>query len=458
MTFPAEKPSSSSPTEVAATATITPAERRRATISVATGTALEYFDWIVYSVFSVYFAPLVFRADDLTSALLQSAAVFATGYLMRPIGAVLIGKVSDRHGRKPALTLSVTLITIGTLMLAAVPTYAAVGVWSSVMLVVARVLQGLAFGGEFGTASATLREISPPERRGRVSSSFIVASSGGNILGFVLLVALSTVLSPAQMTSFGWRIPFALAVAGAFVLLYLRLRMIESPVFRLVEKSPAAERGRIRDLLTPQNRVSLLLAFGAYAMTIPIFITVTIYSQTLGVAGLGLSSNSVGWALLIALVIMAVATYFFGWLGDRYGTVTVFAMGLGSTTILIVPTYLFITGAGTVIALTIGVSVLSLCLSMWGAVQQNVYAALLPPHLRALGVGLAAGLATAAFGGPTQFVALSFAKAGFPAGHFILMAVLGLCGTVVALVIRKRLAAERSTPLVETASAARKAG
>lgn len=452
MTLPSDPPSSPSampPIGSAAAVAITPAERRRAMISVATGTVLEYFDWIIYATFAVYFAPLLFRADNLTSALLQSAAVFATGYLIRPVGAVIFGKIADRRGRKPALTLSVTLITVGTMLLAVVPTYAVVGIWSAVILVLARVLQGLAYGGEFGTVAATLREIAPPERRGRVSSIFIVASVGGNVLGFVLLLVLTAALSPAQMSSFGWRIPFAVAFAGSFVVLYLRRRMVESPVFQLVKDSPAEERGRVRELLTRENRGSLLLTFGVTALSIPIFITVTTYFQKLGVAGMGLPPRSAGTAILIALIVMAGSAYYFGWLGDRYGTATMLAIGISGAAVLVVPTYLFITQVGTATALAIGSSVLILFVSMWGAVQQTVFAALFPPHLRALGVGLATSIAVATFGGTTELVALSFARAGMPIGHFVLIGVLGLISTMAALMIRKRLSRAPATAVID---------
>lgn len=208
---------------------ITPRQRRTAALAASAGTVIEYFDWMIYATFAVYFAPLMFNAQDSTSALLQSAAVFAAGYLLRPVGAVVFGKIGDRLGRKPALTLSVAVITLGTLLLAFAPTYAQVGILASIILLVARILQGLAYGGEFGSVAATLREIAPPGRRGRYSSLFIASAIGGQLLGFVVLLVLQSLLSREQLMTFGWRIPFGVALLGTVVVIYLRRRMVETP-------------------------------------------------------------------------------------------------------------------------------------------------------------------------------------------------------------------------------------
>lgn len=432
-----------SPTALPDTPTISSLDRRRAATAAAAGTAIEYFDWMVYATFAVYFAPLLFNAEDSTSALLQSAAVFAVGYFLRPLGAVLFGKIGDRFGRKPSLTISVVVITVGTLMIALVPTYAQVGVLASVLLLVARGLQGLAYGGEFGTVAATLREIAPPKERGRYSSLFILAGVSGQIAGFLALLLLQTVLTREQMSEFGWRIPFVLAVFGALVVVYLRRKMIESPVFLSVAQNAPVRRGSLRDLMATE-RVPLALAFLVIALTAPILLTFTTYVQKFGINSLGLDPRSISYAVLVVLVVLAGSSWFWGVLADRIGTTTVFTIGCTGSAVLVLPAYFLMTTAPSAVSVAVAGAAVILFVAMYGAVQQTVLAALFPPHLRALGVGLPFALGLAVSGGTTELVALSFKAAGFELGHFILISAMGLASGLVAFGIQRRLSHEKN--------------
>ncbi len=430
---------------------LTARERRTAVVAAAAGTAIEYFDWMIYATFAVYFAPQMFNTTDTTSALLQSAAVFATGYLIRPLGAVIFGKIGDRYGRRPALSLSVGLITAGTLLLALAPTYAQVGLLASVVLLVARILQGLAYGGEFGTVAATLREIAPPGRRGRFSSVFISAAIGGQLVGFLLLLLLQTILTKEQLTAFGWRIPFAVALLGALVVVYLRRRMAETPAFVHAARQAAAtgteaRRGSLRELFGPGNRAGVVLVFLAIALTVPTMLTFTSYVQKVGIVSLGIDPRQVSYAMLVVLTLFAGTAYLWGALGDRVGPSTLICIGYAGTAALIMPAYLLMTSARTAVAIAVGASAVILFVSMSGAVQQTVFAGAFPPHLRALGVGLAHSTALAVFGGTNELVALSFKAAGNEAGHFWLLTVMAVGGTIAALLLRRRSgAAEAAT-------------
>ena len=416
---------------------ITPGERRSAAIAVAAGTAIEYFDWAVYATFAVYFAPLMFNATDPTSALLQSAVVFAAGYLLRPFGALLLGKISDRRGRKPALTVSVVAIIAAALLIALTPTYAQVGVLASVILALARIVQGLAYGGEFGTVAATLREIAPPGRRGRFSSVFVIAAAVGQITGFLVLIALQTLLTRAQMSAFGWRIPFGVALLGALVVVYLRRRMVESPVFSEAHRSAPRKRGSLRQLFATQ-RVPVLLCFLAVALTVPTLLTFGTYIQKFGINSLGLDPRSVSYAVLFVLALFGVSCWLWGVLADRVGPATLLCVGFAGTAVLPVPAYYLMAGMGTASSVAIGAGAVLLFCAMSGAAQQTVLASLLPPHLRALGVGLAHAVALAVFGGVTELVALSFKTAGHESWHFWLLFVLGAAALAVGLKIRRR--------------------
>jgi MHS family alpha-ketoglutarate permease-like MFS transporter len=427
-----------SPTAPPQAASISQLERRRAATAAAAGTAIEYFDWMVYATFAVYFAPLLFDAADSTSALLQSAAVFAVGYFLRPLGAFLFGKIGDRFGRKPSLTISVGLITIGTLLLAVTPTYAQVGLLASIILLIARSLQGLAYGGEFGTIAATLREIAPPDKRGRYSSLFIVSGVGGQVAGFLALLILQSVLTREQMNAFGWRIPFGLALVGALIVMYLRRKMVESPVFLEGARATPERRGSLSDLLTT-HRVPVALAFLVIALTAPVLLTFTTYIQKFGINSLGLDPRSVSYAVLVVLILLSASSWFWGVLGDRIGSATVFTIGCAGSAVLVLPAYFMMTSVPSALVVALASGAVVLFVAMYGAVQQTVLAGLFPPRLRALGAGFPFALGLAVSGGTTELVALSFKAVGFEVGHFVLITVMGIAGIVVAAIIRRRL-------------------
>ncbi|GCE38854.1 L-Proline/Glycine betaine transporter ProP [Rhodococcus wratislaviensis] len=430
---------------------ITSQERKRAAFAVAAGTTIEYFDWTIYATLAVYFAPLIFEDQDPTSALLQAAGIFAAGYLLRPLGAVLLGKISDRLGRKPSLTLSVAAMTLGTLLIAVTPTYAMVGVWASVLLLIARTLQGLAYGGEFGTVAATLREVAPPERRGRYSSLFMVASAAGQGLGFLVLLILQSSLSPEQMNSYGWRLPFILAVVGAVVVLYLRRQMVESPVFLAAEASKPKDRGQLRELLT-RHRTAVMLCFFAVALTVPAMLTFTSYMQKMAVTSMDIPPRSVSLALLAVLTVYGLASWLWGRVSDHLGPSTALAAGFTATAALVLPAYFLVINSGTAVAVTVASSAVAIAVSLSGAVQQTVFAALFPPHLRALGVGLSHALALALVGGTTEVVALSFAKANNVTTYFILLTVVTAAGATIGFAIRSRLSRTEILPIEKLSS------
>ncbi|HEX8864218.1 MAG TPA: MFS transporter, partial [Lentzea sp.] len=174
------------------------------------GNLIEWYDWYAYTAFSIYFAAAFFPKGDQTAQLLNTAAVFAVGFLMRPLGGWLLGRYADRHGRRAALTLSVTLMAFGSLIIALTPSYATIGVAAPVLLVLARLLQGLSVGGEYATSATYLSEVASPAKRGFYSSFQYVTLTAGQLVALGVQIVLQQFLSKAEMSSWGWRIAFVI--------------------------------------------------------------------------------------------------------------------------------------------------------------------------------------------------------------------------------------------------------
>ena len=211
---------------------MTPARRLRNIIGGSAGNLVEWFDWFAYAAFTVYFAPIFFPKGDSTAQLLSAAAVFAVGFLMRPIGAWVMGVYADRRGRKAGLTLSVTLMCTGSLIIACTPGHAAIGLAAPALLLFARMLQGLSVGGEYGSSATYLSEMATAKHRGFWSSFQYVTLISGQLLALLLLIVLQKTMAEVDLAAWGWRIPFFVGAALAVVVFWLRRRLDGSAVWR----------------------------------------------------------------------------------------------------------------------------------------------------------------------------------------------------------------------------------
>jgi uncharacterized integral membrane protein len=218
-----------------------------AIVAASSGNLVEWFDFYVYAFTALYFAPAFFPKADPTAQLLNSAGVFAAGFLMRPIGSWLFGRVADRYGRKRSLIVSVLLMCAGSLMVAALPTYAAIGAFAPGLLLVARLLQGLSVGGEYGTTATYMSEVALRGRRGFFSSFQYVTLIGGQLLAVLLVVLLQQVLSETELRAWGWRVPFAVSAVAAVVAFWLRSSLHET-----LDAEVAAQEGAGRSRAVPQ--------------------------------------------------------------------------------------------------------------------------------------------------------------------------------------------------------------
>jgi len=382
---------------------LTPLHRLKSIIGGSIGNLVEWYDWYIYSALSLYFAPVFFPNADFTAQLLNTAAIFAVGFLARPAGSWLMGLYADRHGRKAALTVSVTFMCLGSLVIAVTPGYAEIGIAAPAILLLARLLQGLSVGGEYGTSATYLSEMALEKHRGFYSSFQYVTLIMGQLLALALLIILQQfVLTPAQLSSWGWRIPFFIGAACALVAFYLRRGIAETEAFTVA--SQRAERGTLRELLRHPRAV--LTVFGLTLGGTVAFYTYTTYMQKFMVNTSGFSKDDATLISTAALFVFMLLQPVVGALSDRIGRrPLLLAFGVLGT----LGTVPLLTALGgtkdTWIAFALIMAGL-VAVSGYTSINAVVKAELFPAHVRALGVGLPYALTVAIFGGSAEYVAL----------------------------------------------------
>ncbi|TGE28523.1 MFS transporter [Hymenobacter metallicola] len=394
------------------------ASRIKSIVSGSIGNLVEWYDWYVYSAFSLYFAPAFFPKGNLTAQLLNSAAVFAVGFLMRPLGGWLMGAYADRHGRKAALVVSVLLMCGGSLLIALTPGYEQIGVAAPVLLVLARLLQGLSVGGEYGTSATYLSEMADRRNRGFFSSFQYVTLLAGQLLALTVQLGLLQVLSEAEMYSWGWRVPFGIGAGAALVALYLRRHMEETDSFVVQEqqKPEAKEPGKLKLLLRYPKEI--LTVVGLTLGGTIVFYTFTTYAQKFLVNTAGFSKAAASWVSFVTLAIALVLQPLFGALSDRVGRRPVLLFfGVGAT-LGTVPLMTLLGRADSQGAALGLLAVAMLIMSGYTSINAVVKAELFPTTIRALGVGLPYALTVAIFGGSAEYVALQAKQWGVEAWFY----------------------------------------
>lgn len=378
------------------------------------GNLVEWYDFYVYSAFSLYFAHSFFPAGSATAQLLNAAAVFAAGFLMRPVGGWLLGVYADSRGRKAALTLSVLLMCGGSGIIALTPGYADIGVAAPALLVFARLLQGLSVGGEYGASATYLSEMAGRHHRGFLASFQYVTLIGGQLVALGVLLVLQAVLSEDDLHAWGWRIPFVVGALLALVALRLRRTLAETAEFTRV---PAAERGGVlRRLAAYRAEVALVVGLGAGGSLA--FYTFTTYMQKFLVNTAGWSKPEASRVAAAGLFVTLLLQPLFGALSDRIGRrPQLIAFGLLGA-VGTVPLMTALAGATSRLA-AFGLILAALTvLSCYTAISGLVKAELFPANVRALGVGLPYAVSVSLFGGTAEYVALWFKSAGHEAWFY----------------------------------------
>ena len=398
---------------------LSPAQRLRSIFSGSVGNLVEWYDWYVYAAFSLYFAKVFFPQGDLTSQLLNTAAIFAVGFLMRPLGGWLLGRYADRHGRKAALMLSVLLMCGGSLIITFTPGYASIGIYAPILLVLARLLQGLSVGGEYGTSATYLSEMATREHRGFWSSFQYVTLVMGHLLALIVLILLQRVfLTDEQLREWGWRIPFAIGAMAAVVALWLRRNMEESESFSRNGQAGDAQRkqGTLRALL--QHPRAVFTVIGLTMGGTLAFYTYTTYMHKFLVNSAGLDSQTASLLNASTLFLFMLMQPVVGALSDRIGRRPILiAFGILGT-LFTFPILSQLQSVSTAMQAFWLIMAALTIVSGYTAINAVVKAELFPVEIRALGVGLPYALTVAIFGGTAEYVALWFKNIGHESGFY----------------------------------------
>ncbi|MEI7087896.1 MFS transporter [Pectobacterium versatile] len=408
-------------------------QRIRAIVGASSGNLVEWFDFYVYSFCSIYFAHIFFPSGNTTTQLLQTAGVFAAGFLMRPIGGWLFGYIADKHGRKNSMLISVCMMCFGSLVIACLPGYETIGTWAPFLLLLARLFQGLSVGGEYGTSATYMSEVAVEGRKGFYASFQYVTLIGGQLLALLVVVILQQVLSNEDLRAWGWRIPFALGAVLAIVALYLRRSLNETS-----DKTTRGHKdaGSLAGLWKHRRAFITVLGFTAGGSLA--FYTFTTYMQKYLVNTAGMDAKTASGLMTLALFIFMLLQPFFGAMSDRIGRRSSMLCFGGLAALLTVP---ILTVLQNVTSPVIAFSLVMLSLiivSFYTSISGILKAEMFPPEVRALGVGLSYAVANALFGGSAEYVALSLKSFGMETAFFWYVSVMGAIAFIVSLTLHRR--------------------
>lgn len=384
------------------------AQRKSLGASTA-GQLLEWYEWSAYAVFAPFIAQVMFNPDNPVSSLLSTLAVFAVGFLMRPLGGIVFGRVADRKGRKFVLITTMLTMAIASVTIGVLPTYDTVGIWASVLLLLLRIVQGFAHGGESAAANSYVAEIAPAHRRGQWGSVVFIAIFGGSVLAYTVGGTITFNAEDSFVLEWGWRIPFWLGAVLAVVALYMRMGMAESATFEeLVEENitPADVVGddtdavdpKVVEAVRPKNQLkAILLIIAMVSGVTSAHYTWTSYVSTYAIVEQGMSANSAYWVTVIAQMVALCALPLWGRLSDHIGRKPVlYTFGIGMALMQFPLMGLISHQPWTLLVASM---VALLIVGAAGALLSCVMSEVFPTAQRTLNIGLAYSISVAVFGG-----------------------------------------------------------
>jgi MHS family alpha-ketoglutarate permease-like MFS transporter len=381
----------------ASSATIsTPTARWRAVAAGAVGNFTEFFDWTIYSYLAPIFAGQFFPTHSQAVSLLLAFSTFALGYLMRPIGGIVLGRLGDARGRRHALSLSILLMGLGSLVIGVLPGYATIGLVAPVLMVLMRLLQGFSAGGEGGVSATFLLEFAPPGRRALAGSWRDFSSGVSTFAALGVSTLVTSLLSAEDLSTWGWRVPFLLGAAFALVGLVLRRRVTETPVFAAHQ---AAQDGKARPVqeLVRRNRRPLVIVTLLSVLPTVAFLTWQIYLPTYVSSVTDISLASAQQIGLIGVVVYLVLIPAMALLADRFGRRPILITFAVASAVWAYPTYVLISGSTSFILLVtiVGNIVLALMAGCLTATMAEQF----PTATRGSGVSLGYAVAASVVGG-----------------------------------------------------------
>jgi MFS transporter, MHS family, alpha-ketoglutarate permease len=405
-------------------------------IGGSAGNLVEWYDWFAYASFAIYFAPVFFPKGDPTAQLLSTATIFAVGFIMRPIGAWVMGRYADGRGRKAGLTLSVALMFSGSLLLACAPTYGQAGLFGPATLLAARMLQGLSLGGEYGASATYLSEMAPRKNRGFWASFQYMTLCGGQLCAILVAVVLQAFLSEAELTAWGWRIPFVIGALLALGVYMLRRNLAETPSFvnQAIDRPASTAATLWRDHRRESILVAMLSAGGGLSAY-----TFTSYMQKYLFNSVGFDKATATYIIGAALLWFTAMQPVFGALADRYGRKPLLLIfGIGGA-IAAVPVFLLLEQTTSPVIATLLIIIPLTLQSGYSANNALVKAELFPAHIRGLGVALPYAIGNAMFAGTLEMVALWLKGAGLEwLFYFYVAIVIAMAGVATILLPETR--------------------
>lgn len=420
--------------------TSSPAGTGRTMLGICLGHALEWYDWGIYTIFVPFFAGQFFPGDAPGSAVLSGLAVFAVGFVARPLGGLLVGRLSDRVGRRPMMSLTVGGMAVASLLIGVAPTYATAGVGASVILLACRVIQGLATGGELPSAQTYLAEEAPARRRGLWSSLIYIASVGGNAVGVLLGLVLSLTLTHEEMLGYGWRIPFVVGGVLGVVALWVRRSLAESEVF-VNERERAPKQPFWPDLL--RHRRAALQVIGMSVGPTVVYYAWVIAAPAYAITARHLdSSSALLTGVLSSLVLIAVLP-FWGALSDRIGRRPVMLISHLGTAATLFP--LQALDLGDAVQLGIAMSIAMVFIGAGVSILPAAYAELFPTRIRTAGLAVPYSVAVAAFGGTAPYLQTWAGETFGPAFFTGYVVLLLLVSAATVLTLREGRGADLTT-------------
>ncbi|WP_019140253.1 MFS family transporter [Noviherbaspirillum massiliense] len=399
-----------------------------AIVGASSGNLVEWFDFYVYSFCAIYFASAFFPKGNQTVQLLNTAGVFAAGFLMRPIGGWMFGRIGDRYGRRTSMMISVIMMCGGSLLIACMPTYASIGTAAPALLLIARLFQGLSVGGEYGTSATYMSEVALAGRRGFFASFQYVTLIGGQLLAVLVIVILQQFLSDAELRAWGWRIPFFMGALAAVVAFYLRRSLAETST---AESRSRKDAGTLAGLLP--HKAAFLRVIGFTAAGSLSFYTFTTYMQKYLVNTVGMDAKTSSLIMTAALFVFMVLQPVIGAVSDRIGRRTSLIVYGVATVLCTVPVLSALRDTTSPYS-AFGLVILALiAVSFYTSISGLIKAEMFPPEVRALGVGLSYALANAIFGGTAEYAALGLKSLGHESWFYWYVTAMSVISLLVAV-------------------------